>query len=149
MKLRRKEIARERSNTAANGRDFTRYHVIVNGKESEPLKKRQAILKMITELGQAGVPYDAMAPLFSTGHLLPGIIVDPDVMLEALQKEHPTADPRRWFFEHLLVDSANDRTWAVSKMWGSNTEETLHKLSKKFADKNVTFRVADEDAGED
>lgn len=151
VKLRRKEIARERSNTAANGRDFTRYHVIVNGKESEPLKKRQAILKMITELGQAGVPYDAMAPMLFNRALrsVPGIIVDPDVMLEALQKEHPTADPRRWFFEHPLVDSANARTWAVSKMWGSNTEDTLKMLSTTFADKNVGFRVADEDADED
>ena len=107
---------RERSNTAANGRDFTRYHVIVSGKESEPLKKRQAILKMITELGQAGVPYDAMAPLLFNRALrcVPGIIVDPDVMLEALRKS-ATADPRRWF-SSTASGSANDRTWAVSKM---------------------------------
>ena len=55
MKLRRKN-GPERSNTAANGRDFTRYHIVVNGKESEPLRKRQTILAMVKELGRLAFP---------------------------------------------------------------------------------------------
>jgi hypothetical protein len=146
VKLRRKEMARERSNTVVNGRDFTQYHVIVNGKESEPLRKRQAILAMVKELGKSGVPYETIAGLLRSSALrsVPGVIEDPEEFLEALRADRPTADPRRWFFQDPLVDKDHDRTWALTKMWGSNTEDVLQKLSTSFPDQGLSFRVADD-----
>ena len=146
VKLRRKEIARERSNTAANGRDFTQYRVIVHGKESEPLRKRQAILAMVKELGNAGVPYATIADQLRSNALrsVPGLIEDPDELFEALGTDRPTADPGRWFYQHPLIDKENNRTWALTKMWGSDTEDVLQKLSTTFPDKGLSFRVADD-----
>ena len=146
VKLRRKEMARQRSNTAAHGRDFTQYHVSVNGKESEPLRKRQAILTMVKELGKAGVPYATLAGLLRSSALrsVPGLIKDPEDLLEALRADRPSADPRRWFFRDPLLDTDNNLTWALTKMWGSNTEDVLQKLSTTFPDKGLSFRVAEE-----
>ena len=146
VKLRRKEMARERSNSAAKGRDFTRYHVTVNGKESEPLRKRQAILAIVKELGKAGVPYKAISALLRSSALrsVPGVIEDPEELLEALRADRPTADPRRWFFEDPLVDKDNNQTWALTKMWGSDTEDVLQELLTSFPDKGLGFRVAED-----
>jgi hypothetical protein len=146
VRLRRKEAAREKSNAAANGRDFTRYHVSVNGEESGRLKKRQAILAMVTELGKAGIPYASIAALLRSSALrsVAGVITDPDELIEALRADRPTANPGRWFFEHPFVDEVENRTWALTKMWGSDTEDVLQKLSTAFPDKGLSFRVADE-----
>jgi hypothetical protein len=146
VRLRRKEAAREKSNAAVKGRDFTRYHVSVNGVESEPLKKRQAILAMVTELGKAGVPYALIADMLKSSALrsVEGAITDPKELIDALRSDRPSANPDRWFVENPLVDEANNRTWALTKMWGSDTEDVLQKLSTEFPDKGLRYRVADE-----
>lgn len=53
VRLRKKDVVRERS-SRPDGRDFTRYHVIVDGQELQDENKRNAVRVMITELGRAG-----------------------------------------------------------------------------------------------
>lgn len=146
VKLRRKEAARERNQTT--GRDFSRYHIVTNGTKSEALKKNQAALQMVAELGKAGVPYGAMEPLLHGAlRSLPGLISDPDELLDALKKDRPTADPEgRWFINHPLLDANHNRTWVLSNQWRSNTVEILRKLSAAFAEKGVT--ILPEDGGD-
>ncbi len=149
VKLRRKEVARERSKNASEGRDMTHYHIIVHGTESEALGKRHAALRMVTELSRAGVPYEQMAPLLFPGALrnVPGLISESDALLSALQSDHPIADPRRrYFVEHPLPDPEGNRTWVLSTQWRADTADILRRLSMEFPDKGVTLRVADERA---
>lgn len=92
------------------------------------------------------VPYATLAGLLRSSALrsVPGLIKDPEDLLEALRADRPSADPRRWFFRDPLLDTDNNLTWALTKMWGSNTEDVLQMLSTKFPDKGLSFRVADE-----
>ena len=139
VKIRRKEAARERSQTT--GRDFSRYHIVTNGVKSQALKKNRAALQMVIELSKAGVPYEAMEPLLSGAlRSLSGLISDPDELLDALRKDRPTADPvGRWFVKDPLLDKEQNRTWVLSNQWRSDTEEILQNLSAAFAEKGVTI----------
>lgn len=143
VRLRKKEIARERKTIGSDRRDFTRYHVVIDGKESAPLNKRHAVRTMITELGERGVGYEKMAALLFNRALrcVPGQITDEDDLVDALAVDHPTAKPRSWFVEHPIVDG--DRTWVIFRKWdGNSTLDALEKLSSTFPDAGVGFRPA-------
>ena len=145
VRLRKKEIARERSTFGSDGRDFSRYHIIVDGTESEPLNKRHAVRTMITELGRKGIPYEKMADLLFNRALrfVPGEITDPDALSEALAADHATANPRSWFVEYPIIDADNNRTWVVFRKWaGNTTEEALSKLPAAFPEAGVGVRTA-------
>lgn len=145
VRLRKKEIARERSTMDPDRRDFTRYHIIVDGKESEPLNKRHAVRTMITELGHKGIGYEKMAALLFNRALrcVPGQIADPDALRDALAADHPTANPRSWFVEYPIIDTENDRTWVIFRKWdGNTTADALGKLAAEFPEASVQFRAA-------
>jgi hypothetical protein len=144
VRLRKKDVAWERS-TQADGRDFTRYHVIVDGRELPDENKRNGVRTMITELGRAGVPYEDIRALLPDRALraVPGLLTDKDAVRDALAATYPGTDLGRWFSDHPLLDEANNRTYVVFKMWGRNTEETLRRLSAGFPDAKIGFRAAD------
>jgi hypothetical protein len=144
VRLRKKDVARERS-THTNGRDFTRYHLIVDGREQPDENKRNAVRTMITELGRAGVPYEDIRAVLPDRALrpVPGLLTDTDAVRAALAATYPGTDLGRWFSDHPLLDEANNRTYVVYKMWGRNTEDTLRQLSAAFPDAKISFRAAD------
>jgi hypothetical protein len=141
VKLRRKE--KERARISTDGRDFTQYHVVVDGKESPALNKRNAARVMIESLAAQGVPLEAIREIRPAKvRVMPGHATDPDAIALWLSNEG-VAQPRRWFTEHPLYDEPNDRTYVVSRMWGRNTEPTLTALSQKWPEAKVSFRAAD------
>jgi hypothetical protein len=144
VRLRKKDVARERS-AHTDGRDFTRYHVIVDGRELPHENKRNAVRTMITELGRAGVAYEDMRAVLPDRALrpVPGLLTDEDAVREALAATYPGTDLGRWFSDHPLLDEANNRTYVVFKMWGRNTEDTLRALSTAFPESKISFRAVD------
>jgi hypothetical protein len=144
VRLRKKDVARERS-AQGDSRDFTRYHVIVDGRELPDQNKRNAVRTMITELGRAGVPYEDIRALLPERALrsVSGLVTAQDAIRDALAVAYPGSDLDRWFSEYPLLDEPHDRTYVVFKMWGRNTEETLRKLSAAFPDVKISFRAAD------
>lgn len=126
VKLRRREQAVRAS---ADGRDWTQYVITSPGRESEPLRKRWAVLDMVTALHRAGVPVNELAAavpsakfLFVEGHH------DGDELIEALAQKYSKfrVNMGRWFVDHPLHDV--DTTWVLSKMWGRPTERVLDNL---------------------
>lgn len=144
VRLRKKDVARERS-MHADGRDFTRYRVIVDGRDLPDENKRNSVRTMITELGRAGVPYEDIRAVLPDRALrpVPGLLTDEEAVREALAATYPGTDLGRWFSDHPLLDEANNRTYVVFKMWGRNTEDTLRRLSAAFPHTKISFRAAD------
>ncbi len=54
MRLRRKDAARQRARSG--GRDFTRYHLVIDEVERPHQNKRNAIRSMVEELAARGTP---------------------------------------------------------------------------------------------
>jgi len=147
VKVRRKEAERERARSrAADGRDFTKYHIVVNGDDLPATFKRQAIRIMVEQLAARGVPLrEIHARMPERGmRRLPGQLSDEQAVIEALTPLVASeSEVRRHFTDRPLVDQANDETYVVYKMWGTNTEQVLTELAEAFPDAGVTFRPAD------
>jgi hypothetical protein len=128
IQLQRK-ATQERAVRGTDGRDWTRYVITGPSGESEPLRKRQAILTMVTALRAAGVPAREIAEAIPQSRFLSvdGSPADADLR-EAFALNYPKFDPGRWFLDNPVRDEG--RTWIVTKMWGRNTEPVLERLTK-------------------
>jgi hypothetical protein len=144
VRLRRKDAARERARS--DGRDFTRYHIVVDGHALPDQNKRNAIRTMLEQLHDRGVPLQRLRALLPDRafKVLPGQLTDEQAVRTALAEADPRADVPRYFCEHPLVDEAADETYVLFKMWGRNTEPTLQKLAEAFPEAKVTYRQAEE-----
>ncbi|PRY20772.1 hypothetical protein [Pseudosporangium ferrugineum] len=126
------QLRRRQTRARAAGsdtRDWTPYEIITPAGRTEPLRKRRAVLAMVTALHRAGVSATALAGAIPRSRFLP---VDGTLTGEALAAAFASAYPGsqkrlgRWFTEAPLHDDG--RTWVLSKMWGTNTEPVLDRL---------------------
>lgn len=147
VKVRQKEAARERARTKGDGRDLTKYHIIVDGEELPAEAKRQAIRSMIENLARKGVPLENIHRLLPDRAMkrLPGRLEDPaDVKRELLKVVSSPDQVRRHFTESPLIDEEDGATYVIYKMWGKNTEPALEAMASAFPDTQVRFRAAEE-----
>lgn len=134
-----KAAAQERH--GADTRDWTRYHIIVDGEESADLNKRHAVRTMIRCLVDRGVPAAAIGARLTPGRFRPltgehhG---DADVQA-ALLEQYPGVEVRAWFTEHAIAQDG--MTWVVRRIWGRATEPTLTALRDAFPAAKVSFRA--------
>lgn len=143
VQLRKKGAARERARR--DTRDFSRYHVIVDGTALPDENKRNAVRVMVQELVNRGVPVNDIVALFPPskflqlkGHL------QPDEARARIRELNPQETRNRGFTEHPFYDSATDTTYVLSKGWGLKTEAQLRRLSEAFPDAKITFRKAED-----
>ena len=143
VRLRRKDVARERART--DGRDFTRYHVVVEGVALPHQNKRNAVRTMVEQLASRGVALAAIEATMGSRamRVLDGVYRDGDAVRQAFIAADPRADPDRWFCDNALVDEGAGKTYLVTKMWGLHTEPNLAALASAFPEAKVTFRRAD------
>jgi hypothetical protein len=141
VRVRRKERQRERAH--ADGRDFTRYHIIVGGRELPALNKRNAMRQFVTSLVESGVAVGAIKEQLHQRCLrsVDGRFEDAAAVKAAFLAADPKIDIDRWYYDHPLLDA--HRTWILTRMWGSDTEPSLARLSEAFPDAGVGYRRAD------
>lgn len=145
VKIRRKEAALQRA-TRSDGRDFTQYHVVVDGIELPAENKRNAIRVMVRELVNKGVPLADIRALLPARmfRVLPGQLTTGDAVRDALATADPAVQMPRWFTDHAWYDQAADQTYVLYKMWGRNTEPTLATLTAAFPATKITYSAAED-----
>lgn len=145
VRLRRKDVARDRARR--DGRDFSRFHIVVDDQELPDENKRNSIRVMVQQLVSQSVSIADIAELLPDRafKVVQGRPASEDEVRAALAAAHPGADVPRFFCEYPLYDEATDQTYVLFKMWGRNTEPTLEALVDAFPEAEVTFRRADED----
>jgi hypothetical protein len=150
VRVRRKEAERERARTrAADTRDLTKYHIVIDGQDLPAMSKRQAIRTMVEQLAVKGVPLQAIHQQMPERGMrrLPGQLRDKQQLLEALiPLVASTSEASRHFTDRPLIDEANNETYVVYQMWGTKTEQVLSNLAAAFPDSGVTFRRAETSA---
>jgi hypothetical protein len=128
IQLRRK-ATQESAVRGTDGRDWTQYVITGPAGEIGPLRKRQAILAMVTTLRAAGVPAVEIASAIPASRFLSvDGALDAAELKDAFVSAYPKFDPDRWFLDSPVHDEG--RTWIVTKMWGRNTEPVLERLAK-------------------
>jgi hypothetical protein len=143
VKIRRKDAAAAKAH--ADGKDYTKYHVIVDGVEMPAENKRNAVKVMVQELVKAGAAPSAIREALPLRVMkaLPGEVSPGQPVIEALLDTFPGVDTKRWFVDDPLYDATDQQTYVLFNNWGlSNTEATLSSLVARFSDKGITFRPA-------
>ncbi len=146
IKIRQKEIARERTSRTTN-RDFTRYHIVVDGAELSGENKRNSIRVMVEELYKKGAPLDEICELFDQPkravRVVDGLYDTKDKLCAAALDADPKFAAKRWFCDFHLKDITANKTYVLTKQWGGDIEPILTRLSETFPDAKITFRSAD------
>lgn len=142
VRVRSKEAARERF-ARLDSRDFTRFHIVVDGVAGPAENKRNAVRNMVASLVENGVRLASIQALLPARAMrsLPGILHDPSAVAAALASD-PTVDVRRWFTDYPMPDVDEAKTYVLWKMWGLDTEPTLRNLADAFPASNVTVQRA-------
>lgn len=129
VRLRQRESAARVASVRSEGADWTPYVVTTPSGESGPLRKRRAVLTLVTALAEAGVDAAAIRAAVPGPRFLPveGEL-DGEALVEAFVTTYPNAlgNERRWFTDAPIHQEGV--TWVLSKMWGTNTEPALRAL---------------------
>jgi hypothetical protein len=132
VRLRRREIqARAAKTSTASGADWTQYVVEYPGGKTEPLRKRRAILAMVHALADAGVEGELIAKAVPHEKFrgVPGTLAGEQLAAAfATAYQRTPENLRRWFLDEPVHQG--ERTWVLSKQWGTQTEVVLEALAK-------------------
>jgi hypothetical protein len=126
-----------------DNRDWTPYIITTPAGRSEPLRKRRAILAMVSGLHAAGVPAERMAAVLGKKFLpVDGQLSGPDLE-DAFVNAYTAARNNlgRWFLDSPIHEA--ERTWIVSKMWGRTTETALEQLVELAPTNGFAFEPGD------
>lgn len=139
VRVRRKDQERERSRT--DGRDFTRYHIVIDGKRLPDENKRKAIRTMVSSLIERGCSAAKIAEILGDRKFrgIDGEWTGPEEMIAPVEAAYPRFgfDPGRFYIDEPFHQGG--RTWLLSKMWGRDTEQMLKDLTAAFSDSGVAY----------
>jgi hypothetical protein len=141
VRVRRKERQRERAQR--DGRDFTRYHIVVDGQELPDVNKRNAMRLMVSKLAERGAALQSMKELLHPRVFksVPGHFESDETVRTAFLAADPRIDIGRFYFEYPLFEDGH--TWIMTRMWGRDTEPSLTILRDAFPEAGVSFRRAE------
>ncbi|HSH58923.1 MAG TPA: hypothetical protein VK988_04630 [Acidimicrobiales bacterium] len=140
VQLRRKETRQAR--VRSGGRDYTRYHIVVDDQVLPAEKKRQAVRVMVHHLVERGAAAHSIgAVLGGKFRFVDGEWDGTEAVVTAFRKDDRGFDATRWFVEHAICQDG--RTWVLSNHWGGDMEPTLGALARNHPEAQVTFRVAE------
>lgn len=132
VKLRRRDIqARAAKTTSGSGSDWTQYVVEYPGGQTEPLRKRRAILAMTHAFADAEVAAEIIAKAVPHEKFrsVPGILKGEELAAAFATIHHRTPENLgRWFLDEPIHQAG--KTWVLSKQWGTQTEAVLESLAK-------------------
>jgi hypothetical protein len=142
VRLRRKDKERERTRT--DGRDFSRYHIVLDGEPLQHENKRRAMRTMVKALIDRGCSAEKIAEVLGPRKFrgIDGRVTDPDALVAPMEAKYPKFrfDPGRYWTDDLIHQDG--QTWALTKMWGTDIESGLSALEHAFPESGVTFRRA-------
>ena len=118
-----------RVRAAKGGADWTPYIIVTPRGQTKPLRKRYAILELVTEMHRGGIAGEELASVLPHSRFLSveGQLTGED-LAHVFVESYPNAEGNlnRWFLESPIHDP--DCTWVLSKMWGTSTQDTLDAL---------------------
>ena len=144
--IRLRDKAREERSARRNGRDLTKYDVLLGEERLERLPKRRAVFGIVKYLCESGVDPEDIIKLFSwrsnafrhfEGEL------DSDTYIETFNQKNEALGKKskasRYFSNDDELIYANGRTYALTKMWGRNTIRAMDDLVKAWADHGIGY----------
>jgi hypothetical protein len=147
-----REKVRREQQQRRQGRDLTKFDVIIEGHLEPRLPKNRAMHRVIAHLVSRGVTPDQIRAVVGRDKTL-WRVADGELDSEAFRTTAaaaaanggPRFDPWRWFHADDELIHHGGRTWSLSKGWGRRTEEQLDSLLAAFSGHGISVEpTADE-----
>lgn len=145
VRIRDKKIV-ERTVRTQN-RDLTRYNVTIGNEAHTNLPKRRAVYLVIRGLCDAGVDPEEIRQVLSwKGNALSSIeeVLDAESfkikLAQKLTEQGNKPDTHRYFIEEDELIRTDDKTYAVTKMWGLSTTRAIDELLERFPGHKIAYR---------
>jgi len=130
-----------------NGRkDYTKFDVTVGGTKYERLAKRQAILKIVSELCRRGVAPEEIAecvPWRTKMFCEADGIVSAEEFLRLRRESVESGGALRFFCSDDELIRSGGRTYALANGWGPRTFTAIRNILDRFPDKGVSCEKSD------
>ncbi len=144
VRIRDKVVETRAQARASDGRDWTSYIVTSPSGESEPLRKRRAVLHMVKELHAAGIPPERIATVLPKSRFapVPNAATAGRDLIDAFQSQYRGVAVGWWFLDESDVIHDDDGTaWVLSKRWNRYTvEQALADLAGLAQPGTFSFR---------
>lgn len=139
VNLRRKR-QRQQAARSSDGRDLTKFDVVVDGELLRALPKRRAIFRVVKALVASGVPLSSLreqiGQVRSNAFLQLAGDLDARAFAAAYelqcQRSGSRAELRRWFADDHELFRDGENTCALTKMWGLQTEPLMQSMLERY-----------------
>jgi len=128
-------------------RDLTKYDVTIGDESFSHLPKRRAIYYVIRHLCDSGVdPDEICSVIIWKSNMMRVVEGDIDSvefekkLSEQLVSEGKKPETRRYFIGDDELIHANEKTYVVTKMWGTRTVEAIELLLEKFPGCRISYK---------
>ncbi|HKS22506.1 MAG TPA: hypothetical protein VJZ76_06900 [Thermoanaerobaculia bacterium] len=140
----------EERRAMSSARNYTKFNLTLNGRTQERVNKRQAVLRVVRALVDAGVSPEQIAQngdgrtadsFFASTE---GELNSAEFIVGLRETSRRSFDPRRWFCSNGELLYVRGRTYAVSNQWGARTEDMLRRLAVAFPQAKIRVESAEE-----
>ncbi len=145
--IRIRDKTRKEKASRTQSRDLTKYDVNIGDESIDHLAKRRAIYHVIRHLCDSGVDPEEIREVITWRRNMMRVVegihnsVDFEKKLaEQLLTEGNKPETRRYFIGSGELIHANEKTYAVTKMWGQRTTKAIDLILEKFSGYGITYR---------
>lgn len=143
--IRIRDKTRKERAARSHSRDLTKYDLTLGDETFARLPKRRAIYFLIRHLCDTGAdPEEIRAAVYwrsNTMRAVDGNLESSEFerkLAEQLVAEGKKPDTHRYFIADEELIHANDKTYAVTKMWGRQTAEAIRLILERFPDSELS-----------
>lgn len=148
VRIKEKVVEQRQARQQQTTRDLTRYDLNIEGISFRNLPKRRMIFQVVKSLLGKGVTPEDIQPL------LPGserwLVVEGECTEEQFHqkatevrgKRGAIYEPRRYFNKDDELFRLNGKTYALTKMWGTETIPAIEALKGKYHEVSVEYEEA-------
>lgn len=145
--IRIRDKARREKAFRSQSRDLTKYDVIIGDESFNRLPKRRAVYHVIRHLCDSGIDPEEIREVITWRRNMMRVVEEihnsvelEKKLTEQLLTEGNKPEARRYFIEDDELIHANEKTYAVTKMWGLRTTEAIDVILKKFPNNQISYR---------
>jgi len=145
--IRIRDKARLERVSRTQSRDLTKYDLTIGDESFSHLPKRRAIFHVIRHLCDSGIdPEEIRAVITWKSNMMRVVEGNLDSveyekkLAEQLVSEGNKPETRRYFIGDDELIHANEKTYAVTKMWGTRTAEAIDLLLEQFSEHGISYR---------
>ena len=144
MRLREKE--REERRARHQNRDIRRFHLTIGDKVYDDLPKRRLAFFVIREAINRGATPLGVYPVGKRWLIVPGEHDEDSILIAAeseRDEESSTSESHRYFTADDELIRAEGKTYAITKMWGTQTLREVDRIIEQFSLEDVSYRPVD------